>query len=318
MEWQWIEPQHGLVTLGAMPGEHDPYALPFERFPRLTGGWKTVPFRVRFQDLSLRSLAGPYSTVGHRHPHYEIIIVQEGDYRCLVNGHPLRVRDQGAVVLAPGDLHEDCGAGSVRYQALAFACVPGPDPESSWNFFAERTPEGVKRIAERVDDLLQCTARLIEASRTPDAWTPALQDAIANEFLWRLLRRLPLKHLHPELQTSLHAVGLAADLDRLFAENAGRTLGVAEIAKAVGMSSRALTLHCQTELGATPAKLHVRFRMELARARVLYSEQLFADIARHLGFADQFHFSKVYKRVYRVPPQDDRRRSQESRLDVVH
>ena len=292
-----------------MPGEHDPYARPFTKFPRLMGAWKTVPFRVRYRDLHLRVLAGPYSTVEHVHPHYEVIIVEDGDYRCRVNGQPLRVRDRGVVLVAPGDAHEDCGGESVRYQCLWFACIPGPDPEHSWNLLDAQAPVGIRRVAEQVDDLLACTARLIELGRSPDVWTPALQDAVTEEFLWRLLRRLPVEHLAAELRTATRSVGLSSELDRIFAAHPDRALGVDEMAKALGLSARTLTAHCRTELGDSPAKLHARFRMDLARSQVVYSERTLAEIAKHLGFADQFHFSKVYKRVHGVPPQMHRRQA---------
>ena len=293
-----------------MPVHHDPYALPFVKYPRLPGTARALPFRVHYLDLHLRSLQGPYSTVEHPHEHYEVIVVEDGDYRCLVNGQVLRVRDAGVILLVPGDRHEDCGGGSVRYQGVSFACLPGPTPERSWNVLAADAPVGARRIAGKVDDLLACTARLAELARQHDAWTPGLQDAVASEFLLRLLRRLPADQLAVELRSAAHSAGLAADLDRCFAANPARTLGVDEIAAALGLSKRTLTAHCHAELGDSPAKLHAKYRMDLARSLVVYSERTLADIAQQLGFSDQFHFSKVYKRVHGVPPQQHRRQSE--------
>lgn len=281
------------------------YARDFAQYPRLAGAWESRPFRVRYLDLHLRTLSGPYSTAPHLHPHYEVILVEAGDYRCLVNGHPVRVRDRGVVLLVPGDQHEECGVEWVRYQGLSFACLPGPTPERSWNILAD---PAVRRLADGLDGLYACTARLAGLGAAADAWTPVLQDTVAEEFVWRLVRQLPVAALHPELQEATRSAGFAGELRRLFAAHPGG-LGVAEMAAALGMPVRTLTARCQAQLGASPAKLHTHYRMERARELVMSADGSLAGIAATLGFADQFHFSKVYKRVHGIAPQAHRRQA---------
>lgn len=289
----------------AMDPAIERYAKDFAQFPRLPGAWESRPFRVRYLDLHLRTLSGPYSTAQHLHPHYEIILVEAGDYRCRVNGHAVRVRDRGVVVLAPGDQHEECGTDWVRYQGLSFACLPGLAPGRSWNVLAD---PAVRRLGDALEPLYACTARLAALGAAPDPWTAVLQDTIAEEFLWRLVSQLPAAALHPALQEATRSAGFAGDLRRVFAAHPGG-LGVAEIAAALGMAERTLTARCRAQLGASPAKLHTQYRMERARELVTQSDGSLAEIAADLGFADQFHFSKVYKRVHGIAPQAHRRQA---------
>lgn len=293
-----------------MDSAYDRYLRDFPKYPRLPGAWQARPFQIRYQDLHLRTLSGPYRTPLHLHLHYELILVVAGDYRCMVDGQPYRVRDHGAVLVLPGEQHEECGVDWVRYQALAFACIPGPTPERSWNLLNDQADPAVRRLPDRVNELLAGTARLIELGSCPDSWTPVLQDTVTEELVLRMLRMLPAKALREELQEATSSVGFASDLRRVFATHPG-ALGVAEIAATLGMSARTLTARCHAQLGASPAKLHTQFRMEQARTMVMNATSSLAEIAAHLGFADQFHFSKVYKRVHGMSPLVHRRQVKE-------
>jgi AraC-like DNA-binding protein len=281
------------------------YARDFAQYPRLAGAWESRPFRVRYLDLHLRTLSGPYSTDPHLHPHYEMILVEAGDYRCLVNGHPVRLHERGIVLLTPGDQHEECGTDWVRYQGLSFACLPGPTPECSFNILAD---PAIRRITNGLDELFACTARLAALGAAPDPWTAVLQDAVAEELLWRLVRKLPVAALHPSLQEATHNAGFTDELHRVFAAHPGG-IGVTEIATALNMPVRSLTARCQDQLGASPARLYTRYRMGRARELVTQSDRPLAEIAAALGFADQFHFSKVYKRVHGLAPLAHRRKA---------
>lgn len=79
-----------------------------------------------------------------------------------------------------------------------------------------------------------------------------------------------------------------------------------ELACQAGLSRYQLIRAFQRHTGLTPQRWRQNHRINLARAALLQGEAL-ADIAYHLGFADQSHFQRVFKHYTGVTPGHYRR-----------
>jgi AraC-like DNA-binding protein len=67
------------------------------------------------------------------------------------------------------------------------------------------------------------------------------------------------------------------------------------------MSASALTQRCRAALGAAPAQALAAYRMDHAAA-LLHSGMRVKEVAEALGYADQFHFSRAFKRRHGKAP----------------
>ena len=52
----------------------------------------------------------------------------------------------------------------------------------------------------------------------------------------------------------------------------------------------------------SPKKYLLNQRMEHARRLLIHSTDSIEEIAAQTGYADRFHFSKVFRRFYDIPP----------------
>ncbi|MDB4974844.1 MAG: sle [Myxococcaceae bacterium] len=77
------------------------------------------------------------------------------------------------------------------------------------------------------------------------------------------------------------------------------TLG--ELAEAVGANRFALLRSFRRAFGVTPHAFLMTLRIERARSRIARGAELI-EIAHELGFADQPHFTRVFKRIVGVTP----------------
>ena len=82
----------------------------------------------------------------------------------------------------------------------------------------------------------------------------------------------------------------------------GRTPGIRDLARIIGVHPTHLARTFRTFLGCTPGDLLRARRLELAAARLTGSRGNLAQIAIESGFADQAQFTKAFRRLYGVTP----------------
>jgi len=262
----------------------------------------TLPFRVEFGHLHVVDARASTHTVNsHLHPHYEIILVDRGDYRCVINGVAVGAGPGWVILLKPGDQHQDtCGVG-VAFMTVALRVSPGPDPGRSANLLrADLAPAAqVLRDQAGLHDL---AARMRGEGQNSDPFTAPLLDSLAQEFLWRLLRMLPVGDLDPALRSGMDLHGFSAALLALFEAHIDGPLHPPEMARKLDLPERTLTTRCRNAFGDPPAKLFLKYRLERARTLLTQTDLSISAIAAHLGFINPYHFSTVYKRIHGAAP----------------
>jgi len=107
--------------------------------------------------------------------------------------------------------------------------------------------------------------------------------------------------------------GLEARIGRIADEDPAGMLGREQIARKLGLTTRALAHRFQKETGQ-PLALWLR-RRRVERARSLLSQgRTAASVADSLGFANPFHFSRVFKRMTGQSPSEVRAQGFQDRL----
>jgi len=152
------------------------------------------------------------------------------------------------------------------------------------------------RVTELHDARLHTIAlRLSEELAEPDDVTPLAVDGLVREFLAITVRSAArdLRHLPPRW--------LRATRDLLHARFAER-LNVGTIAREAGVHpthfARMFRAHCGLSLGAYVRRL----RVEWAALQLRTTDAPLCDIAAQAGFADQSHFTRIFRRAMGISP----------------
>ena len=262
-----------------------------------------LPYRIEFDHIHVvDSRTAQHQVKPHQHTDYECILVESGEYRCLVNDTPLHAGPRNVIVLKPGDWHCDQCLEPVAFQALAIKVGPGPIPGFSANLLRHNLPANHQLLNRTDGSLRALIQRMLTEGRQGDGFSGPLLDALAQEFVWQLLRLLPREHLDQRLISGMDLHGFGAALMALFEQHLTTTLAPASMATALGLSERTLTSRCRTAFGEAPGKLFTRFRLERARTLLAQTDLSIKAIAECLGFENPYHFSTVYKRVHGVAP----------------
>lgn len=100
----------------------------------------------------------------------------------------------------------------------------------------------------------------------------------------------------------------AETLESWLFEHIAEPTDLDRIAAAFGRSRSSLTRAVRTATGTSLQRLHERLRIEWAATLLRASRAQIREIARRVGYDDQFYFSRVFRRRMGVPPREWRTR----------
>ena len=143
-----------------------------------------------------------------------------------------------------------------------------------------------------------------------------VEDDLGREAALSVARRLVLFLHRPanQAQLSAHLVGQLAErhalreAQRLIAEHPEADLGVAAMARMVGMSGRNFARCFKLETGVTPGRYVERVRLEAARRLLEDTERSVVAVAASCGFGTAETMRRAFLRTLGCGPSDYRRR----------
>jgi AraC-like DNA-binding protein len=168
--------------------------------------------------------------------------------------------------------------------------------------YARGDGSGVKAIDVSPLDakLLDATLRLVRMIDTPDEYR-ALAPLVIREIIYRLLTDTQADRLRHLATIGGHDQRIVRAVKRL-REDFAKPLRIEDIAYEVGMSVSGFHAHFKAVTAMSPLQFQKRLRLQEAR-RLMLSEDLDAREAGYrVGYDDQSHFSREYKRHFGEPP----------------
>ncbi|MBN1675774.1 MAG: AraC family transcriptional regulator [Kiritimatiellae bacterium] len=242
-----------------------------------------------------------YTVQRHQHTRYEVIFVDRGTYRCLHNEIAVRLKRNALLVIKPGDWHSDVYDGRpVRFFGMGFELQMAEGLPLS--IFREGAPTARQNFVVSRRDFLPVITKIIRESQTPDLVSGHLQDTLILEFFYRMVRAVPRDVLSPYFLEASREASFAATLLALLNGQLTRCLPLADLAARLGMSESSLAHKTRTIMGQSPARLFLGLKMERAMQMLLSTDMSVKEIGAYLGFDDQAHFSRAFKKTYRSPP----------------
>ena len=109
---------------------------------------------------------------------------------------------------------------------------------------------------------------------------------------------------HPTVQRSARGLNERAFLraDAFILRNLGRNFTLADVAAAACISRFHFARQFCQRVGCSPMAYVMRLRLERAKEMLARGDQRIADTAAALGFYDQSHFTRTFRRATCVSP----------------
>ncbi len=230
----------------------------------------------------------PSGWPAHLHAGAELLLVERGAWMGSVDRRDLRVSAGDALLVLPGDLHQDHMREAVDYFGFLFAWSPDLVPNAAT----------VPRILPNFSThMLGVARRLWDCLRERD--NPASQreaTLLAASVITALLNEI-------DILPPLPAGGdLLRRLQAMVRSDPSAVPSMETLARFLGTSERTLRRNCQRDYGVAPLTLLRRVRLDVADEWLRGSPTPLADIASQLGFASAAHFSRLYHQRFGVPP----------------
>jgi AraC family transcriptional regulator, transcriptional activator of pobA len=261
-------------------------------------------------------LPGRVADVPHRHNYQEILIVESGSGRHLIDGQQVLLGPGTVSVISKGQVHLLDQASDLYGWVVRFTddFLPAGLISQSWNYQATlfnplaRSHTATMSAADLRD--IRNLLLLLEAEYGE-------RVAFQQESALRHLLSLLIISLERIYQTARYRLPQARDAYRrsqeflaLLEQSFARHHDVGYYAAALGLSPTRLSRMLARILGKTTKQL-IDDRIVIEAKRYLsYTDQPLLAIARNLGYGDQFHFSKTFKRLTGLAPQAYREESQ--------
>lgn len=280
--------------------------------PQTRGRYWTQPNRVRLPLAVFRNWGeviyqSTFKYPPHTHQDYEAILVVRGHYQCLLNGQCIAVKPGEVVVVAPGDIHEDGGGKGLVIRSLQWQYLK-PGSSTSWRVLISKIDPKLQVAPANRFDGAGFFSRLETESLRGDGFSFALQEAITSEFFYQYLRQMPPALLEPEFLAQTGEADFRLRVATFFQANLKSPLRPKIMAQALVMPERTFHHRCRQYFGESPLRLFTRFRLEQAREYLESSRLSVSAVSDALGFANAFHFSRSYKRVFGESPSQVRNR----------
>lgn len=257
---------------------------------------------VRFLEIKRIAVRQVFAFPSHRHATYEIFVPLAGRYECTVNGTRLRLGAGQALLVQPGDLHADI------YQpgASFLIAVLAPAPRLG---AAALRPEAA--AATRVVHLdrhprLAALVAALEAGGAPQQDALPTLEPLTLALFWDLVAALPPADLAEAFLARRQGQAFRAEALTLLAAMPASGFDADALAARLGLGRRAMELRFRRELGRPPEQALLALKADEA-VRLLGEGRTVGETAEELGFANQFHFSRVFKRFTGRPPRSARR-----------
>jgi AraC-like DNA-binding protein len=279
-----------------------PAGLIKERFRRPSATGPGVRIRPVFDDFHLLRMEADFEYPAHQHTNYELILVERGPYRCRLNKAELEVAEGQVLIVKPGDWHQDHLRRGQRHYVVHFRLAASTPGGEATALFAPGVVPAMQicRGDHRPDAALIGELRREAEQQRP--YAGAVQDSLQEALFWRAVRDLPAEGLSeairrlPRDEAVRERIGVA--MERRVRENPT----VAQLARDLGMSERHLVGLCRRLLGESPARAFLRLKVRRAEELLRHRGLRVKEASDELGFANPYHFSRVFRRLTGRPP----------------
>lgn len=152
---------------------------------------------------------GGRSYPSHRHTDHELVLVLAPGYRWAIDGQARPAAVGDALLVLPGDLHDDGGSGATEWTSMRFRLWLAAPCRHEIALLRPGADPAARRWPDLASELAPLLAGIAGLAGTSSAAAALSAEALAAALVWRLAGQVPAEALHPRLGEVLAARDLA-------------------------------------------------------------------------------------------------------------
>lgn len=217
----------------------------------------------------------------HRDFH-ELIVIFTGAHETRIRGQTLVARPGEVYFYPSGEPHAERALGSGPFEIAFISWRPMPDIA---------TGDWPLKVFDR-EGRIACLVRwLLELNASPSG----REEALRTELLHGILCEYDRLQGRPEDELILR-------VQRYIRAHLADPLTLEDLAAVAGLSPFHFSRLWHKTTGEPPMRMLRRMRVEAARALILRTPLPLKAIAIQVGLSDEYHLSRVFKKITGTPP----------------
>jgi len=227
-------------------------------------------------------------------PFYSIEFVARGKGAVILNGREYSLSAGRVFSYGPGIAHaisSEVEDPLVKY----FVDFIGSDAEKMLNRFG-LAPGSVAQVASP-EVILQILENLIHNGQIDSPYSPLICKAILEQLILKVAETSIIEH--SRTATAFYTYQNSREVIQ---KNFMTLQSLEEIAEECHIDSAYLCRLFKRFDNRSPYQYLMRMKMNLAAQKLQLPNSSVKEIAFELGFSDPFHFSRVFKRIFGIPP----------------
>lgn len=246
----------------------------------------------------------------HAHDFIELVVILKGEGRFCVDGEEYLVKEGNLLILNPGTYHRSLrkpgGTGCARECYVGFSgvdfqgCEPGYLPLFQGQKKLILMPESMKKEVFRLCGAMEKESEDLRAGRY------FMMKAYLIQLLCLIIREQQeedLVHRKGYIFKSTGKKYVVQQITRYMEEHYREKISLDQIAENMYLSSYYISKIFKSETGDTPINYLISLRMEKAREILEKNPEISIQVvASRVGYEDAYHFSKLFKKYYGLPP----------------
>ena len=238
----------------------------------------------------------------HIHGEYEIILPRRV-YHCQLNGAEITVSHGELLLVQPGDVHKDHLDPAEPYDSFRFFCRISDLLPQQNILKKEIFPAQQKTPIKKFSSVQYLCDLIWEEIKEGSALGFPVANGIFQGLFWKFLTSFDKQTVNENL---IKKSKMEADVQK-FLEVLHRHLNdfpdIPRLCREMGMSRSTLSRLSQENFSCPPLRMLMFYKMKYARECLdCIPDITIKELSGKLGFSDQCHFSKVYKRFFKTAP----------------
>lgn len=273
-----------------------------------------VPF------IALQLVTDKWEHPVHNHNYFEIIIIRKGRGTHIVNGIRFNYKENDIFLLAPEDFHSFEIEENTHFCYFKFTEHLFSKQEFSYNkdvwiqkieailLNPNIMPGDIRYNPKDKERILELTHFLLDEHSAPNCYQNDIIADYMSLILSLIARNICRSYTNNQVSIPLERDKVNEVLNfvrKHVYESSKMNLDV--ISKKVGLSKNYINKIFKKSTGESIQQYVMAYRLNLAENRLTRGDYSIKEIAFQLGFTDESHFIKHFKKMYQMNPGEYRK-----------
>lgn len=247
-----------------------------------------------------------HKTKYHCHDFVEISIITSGQIHYLIDNEHHLIKKGQILIFNPGKYHQEIIDEDTKCSELHIGISNLYLHDTKKNYIETNDSSPILNLGKSEIDFLNCCAEISKEQKLGRVGYPYLLKALVMKLLVIIYREI-----HGEIHESNYYTcsfesrekhNIVNSIIEYMQENYMEDISLDKISKNMYLSPVYISKIFKEETGDSPINYLIKIRLLKAKELLRENSMPIKEVAQSVGYNDAYHFSKLFKKYYGLPP----------------